>query len=148
MLCYVMLWYAMLCYAKLCYAMQGYDMLCYDLLCYDENRDRNMCQLFAFATQRKKLAHVTESAESVTCASLLPLLCYAMLCYAMPCHAMPCYAPPHAMLSQASSGIFSHTQASSGILKHPQAMQGKALQNDVKEENPNWGCAGIMQRNW
>ena len=70
--------------------------------CYDENRDRNMCQLFASAKQCKKLAHVTESAESVTCASLLPLLCYAMLCYAMLCHAMPCHAMPcHAMLCYA-----------------------------------------------
>ena len=95
-----------------------------------------MCQLFASAKQRKKLAHVTESAESVTCASLLPLLCYAMLCYAMPCHAMPCYAT----LCYAISGILRHLQASSGILRHPQASSSNARQSIAKQGNAIQCC--------
>ena len=109
--------------------------------CYDEHRDRNMCQLFASAKQRKKLAHVTESTEGVTCASLLPLLCYAMLCHAMPCHAMPCLAMPcYATLCYAISGIFRHLQASSGILRHPQASSSNARQSIAKQGNAIQCC--------
>ena len=68
-----------------------------------------MCQLWASATQRKRLAHVTESALSVTCRYAMlcyaklccatlcydmlcyPILCQAMLCHDMICHAMLCH---------------------------------------------------------